>query len=571
MEKNWSNRPHDIQASKKLNKALNINPIICQLLSQRGIQTFEQAKTFFRPKIENLHSPFLMQDMTKACDCLINVIESKKKVMVYGDYDVDGTCAVSMFTLFLQKLNIQCVSYIPDRHEEGYGISIKGIKEAKRLKIDLIISLDCGVKDFKAADLAHSSDIKLIICDHHLPSYELPKAFSILNPKRNDCSYPNPNLSGCGVGFKLMQAVVEKMNLEYEFLYSFLDFVSISIACDIVNVTGENRILAHFGLKQLEKTDHVGLKSLLSLCGLDKKIESGQQIDFQDLGFNLGPKINAAGRLGHAMQAVKILTSKNSEEGLAHTQNLNELNTNRRFYQNKVVEDIRLYLLNNTEFKEKCAYVFKSDQWHKGVVGIAAAIISEEQHKPCIILASNNGVLSGSARSIPGVDVHKAISEGEAFLERFGGHHAAAGLSVKEENLNAFIKAFETGVQKQIKNVMPKPEITYDAEVTFDQLTKGFYNVLKQMGPFGPGNNEPLFVCKDVYDTGLSYVVKKEHLKLKTQQKGALKSMQGIAFNQAKSYQKIQKNNTFSLCFSLKENYWNNRSSIEMMVKDIQF
>ena len=572
MKKKWSIKPYDKSKVKGLRKELNISPVLCQVLNQRGVENFDEAHKYFRPKLKSLHSPFLMKDMESASQRVISAIESNEKILLYGDYDVDGTTAVSLMSSFLEKRNALFDIYIPDRHIEGYGVSEAGIKYAIKNDITLIITLDCGIKDFISLKLASNSKIDVIVCDHHLTSDTLPSAYAILNPKRGDCNYPNPNLSGCGVGFKLIQAISQHIGLREDEAYQYLDLVAISIACDMVPVIGENRCLAYHGLRLLEKSSRPGLKIILEHSGILEKIDkNGYALSFQDIGFIVGPKINAAGRLGHAFDAVRLLLAKNMDDASFSYENLLSLNSQRRLYQEKVIEDIRLELINNPEIKNKNVLIFYNESWHKGVVGIAASKMVDQYFKPCIIFSGEGEILSGSARTIPGLNIYKAIYSCKEHLLRFGGHNAAAGLSINQKNLNAFKADLENIIDKMMTDKLAIPEIKYDAIIDIGQINSSFFNIIKQMGPFGPGNEEPVFVCEKSCDAGNSRIVKSNHLKLNIKQSGGDKTMDGIAFNLANAYPKMGKNNTFDLCFTLNENIWNNKKQIELMVKDIHF
>lgn len=572
MKKKWSIKPCDKSKVIALKKELNISHILCQVLNQRGVENFDEAHKYFRPKLSELHSPFLMKDMDSASKRVISAIKNNEKVLLYGDYDVDGTTAVSLLSTFLEKRKALYDIYIPDRHLEGYGVSEDGVRYAIKNDIALIITLDCGIKDFISLDLASNSKIDVIVCDHHLTSEMLPNAYAILNPKRKECSYPNPNLSGCGVGFKLIQAVSQYLGLEEGESYQYLDFVAISIACDMVPVIGENRCLAYHGLRLLEKTNRPGIKVILEQSGLLEKIKkNGHVLNFQDLGFIVGPKINAAGRLGHAFDAVRLLLAKSSVDASICYENLLSLNAQRRLYQEKVIDDIRLDLINNPDKKNNNVLVFHNESWHKGVVGIAASKMVEQYFKPCIIFSGDGEILSGSARTIPGLNIYEAIYSCKQYLIRFGGHKAAAGLSLKQKNLEAFKAALKITIDKMMTKTLAIPEIKYDAVINIGQINNSFYNIIKQMGPFGPGNEEPIFVCEESSDAGNSRIVKSDHLKLNIRQTGEDKTMDGIAFNLANAYHKMGKNNTFDLCFTINENIWNNKKQIELMVKDIHF
>ncbi len=572
VKKDWILKPFETKKINELKSELKISHLICKLLVQRGIYGYDEAKDFFRPKLEQLHDPFLMKGMKKACKRISTAIDNNESILIYGDYDVDGTTAVSLMYSFLKPLNKNIEYYIPDRYKEGYGVSEKAIEYASEKKVRVIISLDCGITNLKEVELAQKNNIDFIICDHHLPEKHLPKAFSILNPKQKDCKYPFKELSGCGVGFKLIQGISINRNLSKEIAFEKLDLVAISIACDMVTVSGENRILAHFGLRLLNKNTRAGIKLILnSYLVYGAASQSIYDLRFSDLAFKIGPKINAAGRMGDAKDAVRLLLSDKNKTAIEFYAILKEKNEARKQKQNSVIEIALDYINKSPELLNKNSMVLYDDSWHKGVVGIAASKLIEHFFKPTIIFAGNDNIITGSARSIPGINIHKAINDCSKWLVRFGGHKMAAGLSLKKSDLMHFTNDFEKAINKQMHLQDIKPELHIDTELAFDEISPSLINIIKQMEPFGPGNTEPLFISKGLFDTGLSKIVKKEHLKLNIKQKGANKLMNGIAFNQAKAYDKITKNNNFALCYTLYENTWQNKKNIELMVKDFSF
>ncbi|MDD2285494.1 MAG: single-stranded-DNA-specific exonuclease RecJ, partial [Paludibacter sp.] len=467
----------DIQ--KDLSKELNISPILSKLLVQRDIHTFEDARRFFRPDLANLHDPFLMADMDKAVGRLTEAIQDNEKILIYGDYDVDGTTSVSMVYKFIKKFYSNVDFYIPDRYLEGYGISTQGIDFAVDNGIKLIIALDCGIKAIEKITYANEHHVDFIICDHHTPDAELPEAVAVLDPKRADCNYPYKHLSGCGVGFKLLQAFAQRNNIPFSELTPTLDLVALSIASDIVPITGENRILAYYGLKQLNTNPSIGVKSILDVCGLSEK-----EITISDIVFKVGPRINASGRMKLASEAVELMVSSDVNFARQKSDTINEYNNDRKDLDKNITDEaIKLIASDSDYIKRKSIVVYKPD-WHKGVIGIVASRLSEEFYKPSVVLtSSNNGIASGSARSVPGFDIYSAIDACRDLLENFGGHRYAAGLSMKEENVALFTERFEQFVSENITEEQTSPQINIDALIDFKDITPKFFNVLKQFGP----------------------------------------------------------------------------------------
>ncbi|MDD4489166.1 MAG: single-stranded-DNA-specific exonuclease RecJ [Paludibacter sp.] len=555
----------DIQ--KDLSKELNISPILSKLLVQRGIHTFDDARRFFRPDFVNLHDPFLMADMEKAVIRLTEAIQENEKILIYGDYDVDGTTSVSLVYKFLKKFYSNVDFYIPDRYLEGYGISIQGIDYALNNDVKLIIALDCGIKAIEKVKYANEHHIDFIICDHHTPDDELPEAVAVLDPKRSDCNYPYKHLSGCGVGFKLLQAFSQNNNIPFTELIPLLDLLALSIASDIVPITGENRILAYYGLKQLNTNPSIGVKSILDVCGLSEK-----EITISDIVFKVGPRINASGRMKLASEAVELMVSNDINFAKLKSDTINEYNNDRKDLDKNITDEaIKLIASDNNYIKRKSIVVYKPD-WHKGVIGIVASRLSEEFYKPSIVLTSSNGLASGSARSVPGFDIYSAIDSCRDLLENFGGHRYAAGLSMKEENVALFTERFEAFVSKNITEEQTSPQIDIDAQIDFKDITPKFFNVLKQFGPFGPGNMKPVFATKKVMDYGSSRLVGKEqeHLRLELVDSSSENVMNGIAFGMYEFNDHLKSMKPLDICYTLEENTFNGNTNIQLMIKDIR-
>ena len=563
--KTLTNEQSDIQ--KALSNELNISPILSKLLVQRGIHTFEEARRFFRPDFANLHDPFLMADMEKAVNRLTEAIQENEKILIYGDYDVDGTTSVSLVYKFLKKFYSNVDFYIPDRYLEGYGISIQGIDYALKNDVKLIIALDCGIKAIEKVKYANEHHVDFIICDHHTPDSELPEAIAVLDPKRPDCNYPYKHLSGCGVGFKLLQAFAQRNNIPFSELIPLLDLLALSIASDIVPITGENRILAYYGLKQLNTNPSIGVKSILEVCGLSEK-----EITISDIVFKVGPRINASGRMKLASEAVELMVSNDTSFAKLKSDTINEYNNDRKDLDKNITDEaIKLIASDNIYIKRKSIVVYKPD-WHKGVIGIVASRLSEEFYKPSIVLTSSNGLASGSARSVPGFDIYSAIDACRDLLENFGGHRYAAGLSMKEENVPVFTERFEQYVSANITEEQTSPQIDIDALIDFKDITPKFFNVLKQFGPFGPGNMKPVFSTKNVMDYGSSRLVgrEQEHLKLELVDPSSENVMNGIAFGMYEFNDHLKSMKPLDICYTLEENNFNGNTTIQLMIKDIK-
>ncbi|MFA5045552.1 MAG: single-stranded-DNA-specific exonuclease RecJ [Paludibacter sp.] len=556
-----------IEIQKKITDELSISPILSQLLVQRDILTFEDARSFFRPDLADLHDPFLMADMQNAVNRLTTAMQKNEKIIVYGDYDVDGTTSVSLVYKFLKQFYANIEFYIPDRYTEGYGISVQGIDYAATNGFKLIIALDCGIKAIEKVKYATEKGVDFIICDHHTPDDTLPPAVAVLDPKRIDCQYPYKHLSGCGVGFKLMQAFAITNNIDFSKLTPLLDLLALSIASDIVPITGENRILAFFGLKQINSSPSVGVKAILDVCSL-----ADRDITISDIVFKIGPRINASGRMKQASEVVELLVSGDHAFAKEKSDTINDYNNDRKDLD-KIITDEAIALIGaDDRYKNRKSIVVHKADWHKGVIGIVASRLTEEFYKPSIVLANSNGLASGSARSVPGFDIYKAIDSCRDLLETFGGHMYAAGLSMKEENIPAFTDRFEQFVAENILEEQTYPQIEIDAVLEFKDITPKFFRVLKQFAPFGPGNMKPIFVSKKVLDFGTSRLVGKEqeHLKLELIDTSSENVMNGIAFRMHEYNAHLKALNPLDICYTLEENNFNGNTSIQLMIRDIK-
>ncbi|MEA3316442.1 MAG: single-stranded-DNA-specific exonuclease RecJ [Bacteroidota bacterium] len=570
MKKRWELKDEgDVKAIENLSESLGIDKLLASLLVQRDVKTYDEAKYFFRPQLDNLYDPFIMKDMNKAVDRILLAIENDEKILVYGDYDVDGTTSVALVYTFLKSIYPKMGFYIPDRYEEGYGISYKGIDFAKSEDYSLIIALDCGIKAVEPIAYANTLAVDFVICDHHYPGKELPNAVAVLDPKRLDCDYPFDGLSGCGVGFKLIQAIAKVKNIPFENLIEYLDLVSVSIASDIVPIIDENRILAHYGLIQLNKHPRVGLKAIINISGLKNK-----KITIEDIVFKLGPRINATGRLESANKAVELLVSQKVSEAKSIATKIDYTNNTRKNIDRSITQEAIKMVDNHFDLSKKKSIVVYNKDWHKGVVGIVASRLIESYYRPAIVLTSANGLATGSARSVLGFDVYQAIEACSDLLENFGGHMYAAGLTMKIENIPSFIERFEKIVTENIKDEQLVPQVEIDAEINLNQVTSKFNRILKQFQPFGPGNMAPIFLSRNVSDNGDGRIVgvQKEHLKLALiQETDPFKSIPAIAFGYAHCYNKIKKGNTIDVCYCVSENVFRGNVSLQLNVKDIQF
>jgi len=579
MEKRWVVKEEgDLQLIQKISQELNIDEYLANLLVQRGISSFKEAKAFFRPSLDNLHDPFLMKDMEDAIHRIDKAIRNNEKILVYGDYDVDGTTAVALVYTFFHKFCDRLDYYIPDRYSEGYGISFKGIDFAAENGFSLIIALDCGIKAVEKVAYARSKGVDFIICDHHRPGMDLPPACAVLDPKRADCLYPYKELSGCGIGFKLIQAYADKNNIPFEELRQYLDLVVVSIASDIVDITGENRILAHFGLKLLNSAPRPGLEAILNYSNIQKKPEGdginvfNKELTITDLVFLIGPRINAAGRIESGRNSVKLLVSEDKQEAFKIGEQINNNNTERKNLDTSVtlqaLEDIR----KNPDLLNSKSTVLYNPDWHKGVIGIVASRLTEHYYRPTIVLTLSGELITGSARSVKDFDIYEAIDSCSDLLEHFGGHKYAAGLSLKPENLATFRERFEAAVVQRLAGRELVPEIEIDCFLPLNAIHSRFFNVLKQFAPFGPGNMAPLFRTDGIVDAGGSRVVGKNHLKLLVVHPEISGGpFSAIAFQQGDQIVRIEKGIPFNMCYHIEENEWNGSVSIQLNSKDIKF
>jgi single-stranded-DNA-specific exonuclease RecJ len=553
---------------RQLSAELGIDQSLANLLVQRGLRNFNEAKDFFRPQLSSLHDPFLMKDMYLAVARLDKALQDNEKILIYGDYDVDGTTAVALIYSFLRNFSNRISYYIPDRYIEGYGISYLGIDTAQTQGVSLIIALDCGIKAIEKVQYAKERGIDFIICDHHLPDERLPDAVAVLDPKRSDCHFPFDDLSGCGVGFKLLQAFCQHRNIPFSELVPLLDLLAVSIASDLVSITGENRVLAHFGLKQLNESPRKGLLSIIKLAGLEK-----HQITIDDIVFKIGPRINAAGRMESGKTAVDLLISQTDEEAFQIGATINTHNNDRKSIDREITQEALTMVKDAVDFSSCKSTVVYNPNWHKGVVGIVASRLVETYYRPTIVLTQSNGFVTGSARSIPGFDLYEAIEACSELLENFGGHMYAAGLTMKEEHLPIFKARFEKIVAEKVTDEMLTPMVNIDTFLDFKQITPKFFRLLKQFQPFGPGNMSPVFITENVYDNGNGRLVGSDggHLKLELiQEDEPYRPISAIAFNQSEHFDYMQGGNPVDICYSVAENYYRGIANIQLRVKDIK-
>ena len=570
VSKKWKIRESaDRQTVKQLSFELGVDPVLAELLVQRGVCTFHQARSFFRPDLADLHDPFLMTDMDKAVERVHQAVITGEKILVYGDYDVDGTTAVSLVYSFLRRLTRNIDFYIPERYDEGYGVSYKGIDWAAENGFGLIITLDCGIKANEKVEYARERGIEVIICDHHLPENELPKAVAVLDPKREDCFYPFDDLSGCGVGFKLVQAYSQRYDIPFESLIPLLDLLVVSIASDLVSVTDENRILAHYGLKQLNSHPREGLLAMIQLSGLEPN-----HLTIDDIVFKIGPRINAAGRMESGRIAVELLTASDEATAIRIGSEINEHNNERKNIDRRITQEALGMVREGKCLSSGNATIVYNPQWHKGVVGIVASRLVEAFYKPTIVFTqSQGGLVTGSARSVHGFDLYDAIESCADLLENFGGHLYAAGLTLIEENLPAFCERIENAISGKIVPQMQVPVVDIDAKRNFSQITPKFLRILKQFQPFGPGNSAPVFITENVYDNGMGRKVGAEggHLKLELiQESHPYHHISAIAFNMADFFDHIKAGNPIDVCYSIVENYYRGTANTQLRVKDLR-
>ena len=569
MKYKWNYQPPtpiQREAAKALSRELGISPILCRLLQERGIKTAAEAKHFFRLQLSELHDPFLMNDMEKAVERLNRAMGRKERVMIYGDYDVDGTTAVSLVYKFLQQFYSNIDYYIPDRYEEGYGVSEKGIDYAYETGVKLIIVLDCGIKAVGEIAYAKEKGIDFIICDHHVPDDVLPPAAAILNPKRFDSTYPYEHLSGCGVGFKFMQAFAMNNGIDFHQLVPLLDLVAVSIASDIVPIMGENRVLAYHGLRQLNSNPSIGLKAIIDVCGL-----ADREITMSDIVFKIGPRINASGRIQNGKEAVDLLIEKDFASALRQSNQINRYNEARKDLDKSMTEEANRIVDGLADLSERRSIVIFNEAWHKGVIGIVASRLTEIYYRPAVVLTRTGDMATGSARSVSGFDVYKAIEYCRDLLENFGGHTYAAGLSMKVENVPEFSRRFEEYVTGHILPEQTNATIDIDAQIDFRDITPKFFFDLKKFNPFGPDNHKPVFATFNVYDYGTSKVVGRgqEHIKLELVDNKSNNVMNGIAFGQSSQVRYIKSKQSFNICYTIEENT-HKRGEVQLQIEDIK-
>jgi single-stranded-DNA-specific exonuclease RecJ len=569
MDRVWNlKREGDINIIKHLSVALNVDMVIANLLAQRGISNYAEAQAFFRPKLADLHNPMLMKDMDKAVERLEKAIDNQEKVLIYGDYDVDGTTSVAMMYQFLRSRLKNLDYYIPDRYSEGYGISKTSILYAAEQKFSLVIVLDCGIKAVEKIQMAKELGIDFIICDHHNPGDTIPNAVAVLDPKRPDCPYPYKELSGCGVGFKLLQAFSKRNNIPFSELTELLDLLVVSIASDIVPLTGENRVLAFYGLKKLNTSPSIGLKTIMQYSGLNTEEKS-----VSDIVFKIGPRLNASGRIEHGKKSVAILTATNEKEALLLGDEINSYNEIRKTLDRDITQEALDMIKRDPEHDSRNSTVIYNRDWHKGVVGIVASRLTEYFYRPTVVLTESNGLATGSARSIRDFDLYEAIGACSDLLESYGGHMYAAGLTMKIENIYEFSRRFEEIVTKQITDQQQIESIEIDAKIYLSDITPKFHRILKQFAPFGPHNMMPVFMTENVLDSGTSRPVGKnsEHLKLDLIEPTSTSAQfSGIAFNQAQHFDAINQGLPFDICYSITENEFRGKTSLQLYIRDIK-
>ena len=568
MGQNWKYQPLTPEQgalAARLSAELEMSPVLCSLLVKRGITSVAEARNFFRPKLSQLHNPFLMNDMDVAVRRLNKALGKKERILVYGDYDVDGTTAVALVYKFLQQFSSNIDYYIPDRNEDGYGISKRGVDYAHSTGVSLIIVLDCGIKAIEEIAYARSLGIDFIVCDHHVPDEQLPCAVAILNPKLAGSTYPYPHLSGCGVGFKFMQAFAMDNGIPADQLYPLLDLVAVSIASDLVPIMGENRILAFHGIKQLNHSPSIGLKAIINVCGLNEK-----EININDIIFKIGPRINASGRVQQGKVAVDLLIENNLKAAIAMSHQINEMNEARKELDKSMTEEANRIVEGLESFDERRAIVIFNPDWHRGVIGIVASRLTEVYHRPAVVITCTGDMATGSARSVTGFDVYKAMESCRDLLDNFGGHTYAAGFSLKVENIEAFAKRFEEFVTDNILPEQTEPVIEIDAELEFQHITRRFFNDLKRFAPHGPENPKPVFCTHNVCDYGTSKVVgrKQEHIKLELVDNRSNTILNGIAFGQSRQAKYIKSKQSFDICYTLEDNTYKH-GEVQLQIESI--
>lgn len=565
MQKRWAIAScHDEGAARKLSEELGIHRVLAELLVNRRVDSFEEARRFFRPDLTLLHDPFLMKDMDKAIARIEKAIGNKEKVLIYGDYDVDGTTAVAVVYSFFRQFHSGVEFYLPDRYTEGYGISKQGIDYAAENGFTLVIALDCGIKALDKVNYARQLGVDFIIGDHHLPGDRLPDAVAVLDPKRNDCPYPYKELPGCGIGFKIVQAFVQKNNMDINHCYQYLDLVAVGIASDIVPISGENRVLAHYGLMKLNANPCCGLQSLIDLS-----THRNGNFNVNDIVFQIGPRINAAGRIDHARDAVKLLISKSLPEAREYSKSIDEQNTQRKDFDFQITEEALAILDGDESLQQRKTTVVFRPGWHKGVIGIVASRLTEKYYRPTVVLTQTNGHVSGSARSVVGFDLYEALNACSDLLDQFGGHKYAAGLTMRPENIERFQQRFESVVEARILPGMLEREVVIDATLELAEIDAKFFRILRRFEPFGPQNEAPLFMSSRVRVYGLATIVGGSHLKMTVMQPGSAR-FDCIGFGLAHFADAINTHGVFDMCYTIEENVWRDKRNLQLNIKDIR-
>ena len=562
----WTLKPKpEISKVETLQQALQVDEVVASLLVQRGYDTFEKAKAFFRPSLDDLHDPFLMKDMDKAVERILKALDDNQRILVYGDYDVDGTTSVALMFSFLKTKTDLIDTYIPDRYDEGYGISFQGIDFAADNNFTLIIALDCGIKAIEKIAYAKNKGIDFIICDHHRPGEQIPDAVAVLDPKREDCNYPFKELCGCGVGFKLISALALKFNQSLDELIPYLDLVATAIGADIVPITGENRVMAYFGLQVINNNPRTGIKALKGEVKKDS-------LTITDVVFIIAPRINAAGRMKHGNYAVSLLVENNEHLAADQAKQINSYNLDRREADQQITVEA-LSQIEKLNDQDQFTTVVYDESWHKGVIGIVASRLTETYYRPTIVFTKSGDKLAASARSVKGFDVYQAIEACSAYIEQFGGHKYAAGLTIRPEHYEAFKAKFEEVVSNTIDPKLLTPELLIDTEIELSQINSKLYRIIQQMAPFGPGNMTPVFITQQVKDTGWSKCVgeHKDHLKVSVQPANTGKpQFSGIGFRMGNKINLIKNNSSFNIAYSLDENHWNGQVSLQLRLKDVK-
>jgi single-stranded-DNA-specific exonuclease len=566
MQKQWRAKPEpDKKTVEALAASINVNKVLSGILVQRGIDDFEKAKNFFRPQYAHMHDPYLMKGMAKAVERIDEALAKNQKILIYGDYDVDGTTAVATVYDFFSKRFKEIEYYIPDRYTEGYGISFMAIDWASNNGYSLIIALDCGIKANDKVKYANKKGVDFIICDHHLPGDELPDAVAILNPKQADCPYPFKELSGCGIGLKLIQAYCIKHEIDFKEVEEYMDLSAISVASDLVPIMGENRVLAYQGLKKLKTNPNRGIKALL------ENYAERPEYSVNDIVFFIGPRINAAGRIADAKDSVRLMISDKDKDSQQIAEMINHHNNERRNFDSSITEEAFNMILADADFHNRKSTVLFHSEWHKGVIGIVASRLIEKYYRPTIVLTESNGMAAGSARSVEGFDLYHAIEECADLLEQYGGHTHAAGLTLRVENVPKFIEKFESIVVKNIETRSLTPEIEYDTEIPFRAITPKFFSVLKQFAPFGPGNLSPIFMTRNVWDVGDVTVVGNNHLRMSLTHEEGGRIYKAIGFGLGEHYHKVAQGISFDICYYIEENFFNGHVNLQLNIKDIMF